>query len=93
MDTPKTKETQFIVAWVVFIVVNLVATYIGTLIVHSMRDMAGNPDTRTIHGILHLMVSLLGMAVSYFSYKLTVTKFVLPRITTPNDSDSSKPAA
>jgi TRAP-type C4-dicarboxylate transport system permease small subunit len=93
MKAVKIKEAQFALAWVVFIGINTLATFVATHILSSCRSLLSNPDTRVTHGVIHLLVSLLGMAVSYFSYKLTVSKFVIPSVATSDDSISSKPVA
>jgi ABC-type proline/glycine betaine transport system permease subunit len=95
MPSEELKYTDYLKAWVCHVVVmTIFATILGAIIgvfVGIMVAMQGRPTTEVQNIVrqnvvlLQTVVGLIGLPVSFFTFKLFVEKFIIAKITNPTE--------
>ena len=96
MTTPILKITDYFKAWLFFSVVaalvTLVAGFITGTILGGIMGAAGVVNHK-INLLVAVITFLMGFPISYYFFRLAIEMFILPKITTQNDSLPPSPAA
>jgi hypothetical protein len=89
MTTTNLKEVDYIKTWAIFFVLAFIGGMVaGALIGGIAGGILGGlgASKKTISMLAGVLAFLVSMPVSYFCFRFAVTKFLLPKITTPDPS-------
>ena len=89
MTSTNLKESDYIKVWAIFFVIAFIGGTVAGAIVGGIAGgilgaLGGPPRViSVVSGILGFLVSL---PISYFSFRFVITKFLLPKLTSPESS-------
>ena len=85
MSKPKIKEALIFYSWLLLNLVNVVAVFGVQSVLSGLAKDVQDPHTRVRLALLEVIGFVFGLILSYFVFRFTISKVILPKISFSHD--------